>query len=75
MALIDIVDGHAVLDKLADDYAPLSDMRASAQYRMDVSKGLLFKALIEAKESTKGHEAPDMRVIAKRAASNLGAVL
>jgi xanthine dehydrogenase small subunit len=32
---------------LRTDYAPLSDMRASAGYRSDVSVALLKKALIE----------------------------
>jgi xanthine dehydrogenase small subunit len=32
---------------LARDFAPISDMRASAAYRMEVAQGLLRKALIE----------------------------
>ncbi len=32
---------------LARDYQPISDMRASAEYRMQVAQGLLRKALIE----------------------------
>jgi xanthine dehydrogenase small subunit len=32
---------------LARDFAPISDMRASASYRMEVAQGLLRKALIE----------------------------
>ncbi len=35
------------LDALSTDYQPISDMRASAAYRIDVAQGLLKKALIE----------------------------
>ena len=35
---------------LAEDYAPISDMRASAAYRMDVAQSLLRKALTEVAE-------------------------
>lgn len=38
---------HPALNSLADDFTPLSDMRASADYRQTVAKGLLFKAIIE----------------------------
>ena len=35
------------IDALAADYRPISDMRASAAYRLDVAQALLRKALIE----------------------------
>ena len=35
------------VDALAADYAPISDMRASASYRLEVAQGLLRKALLE----------------------------
>jgi len=37
----------AVTDVLASDFQPISDMRASAHYRMEAAKGLLLKALHE----------------------------
>lgn len=38
---------NAAIAALASDFQPISDMRASAAYRMDVAQGLLRKALIE----------------------------
>ncbi len=35
-----------------DDYQPISDMRASAQYRMETAQGLLTKALLELQGAT-----------------------
>lgn len=35
------------ISALARDFAPISDMRASASYRMEVAQGLLRKALME----------------------------
>ena len=35
-----------------DDYQPISDMRASAQYRMETAQGLLNKALMELRGAT-----------------------
>ena len=37
----------AALTALQDDYQPVADMRASAEYRMDMAKALLSRALIE----------------------------
>jgi len=37
----------AAIDALAKDFQPISDMRASAAYRIDVAQGLLKKALME----------------------------
>ncbi|MFN0193422.1 MAG: xanthine dehydrogenase small subunit [Aestuariivirga sp.] len=38
---------EAAIAALARDFAPISDMRASASYRLDVAQALLRKALIE----------------------------
>jgi xanthine dehydrogenase small subunit len=37
----------AALDALAQDYQPISDMRASSRYRAETARALLMKALIE----------------------------
>lgn len=37
----------AAIEALGEDYAPISDMRASAAYRMETAKALLAKALVE----------------------------
>ncbi|PCJ83016.1 MAG: xanthine dehydrogenase small subunit [Hyphomicrobiales bacterium] len=37
----------AAIDLLSDDFAPMSDMRASAEYRMQVAKNCLRRALLE----------------------------
>jgi xanthine dehydrogenase small subunit len=37
----------APLDALGTDFAPLSDMRASAAYRLEAARALLTKALAE----------------------------
>ncbi|MEZ5870910.1 MAG: xanthine dehydrogenase small subunit [Nitratireductor sp.] len=47
IALGNEVEWRAAIDALADDYTPLTDMRASAQYRTRVAQNLLRKALIE----------------------------
>lgn len=41
--------------RLADDFKPLSDMRASADYRLTVSKNLLLKAWAERSGLSKSH--------------------
>lgn len=41
---------NAILDLFEKDYAPMSDMRASADYRMQTTKNLLLKALYEIAE-------------------------
>jgi xanthine dehydrogenase small subunit len=38
---------EAAIAALARDFQPISDMRASASYRMEVAQGLLRKALME----------------------------
>jgi len=50
------------IDALAIDYRPISDMRASAAYRLDVAQALLRKALIE----LAGTESAATRVIGRR---------
>ena len=47
---------------LAEDYQPISDMRASAGYRMDAAQALLRKALIE----TAGKASRDTRLMGLR---------
>jgi xanthine dehydrogenase small subunit len=37
----------AALEAVAADFQPISDMRASASYRMDVARALVMKALVE----------------------------
>jgi xanthine dehydrogenase small subunit len=37
----------AAIEALAQDYKPIGDMRASADYRMETAKALLAKALVE----------------------------
>jgi xanthine dehydrogenase small subunit len=37
----------AAIDALTKDFQPISDMRASAAYRIEVAQGLLKKALME----------------------------
>ena len=41
------VSWGAAIEALGEDYAPISDMRASAAYRMETAKALLAKALVE----------------------------
>jgi xanthine dehydrogenase small subunit len=38
----------AAIEAMADDFTPLSDMRASAEYRLETARALLAKALVEA---------------------------
>jgi xanthine dehydrogenase small subunit len=46
-SLDDAATWSRAIAALADDYQPISDMRASQQYRTDVAQGLLRKALLE----------------------------
>ena len=41
----------AALNRMGEDYAPLSDMRASREYRLLAAKNLLRKFLIETTDS------------------------
>jgi xanthine dehydrogenase small subunit len=45
--LADEASWDAAIAALGGDFTPLTDMRASAAYRMDGAKALLFKALVE----------------------------
>jgi xanthine dehydrogenase small subunit len=38
---------HAAMDALAEDFAPLSDMRASSAYRMKIARNLLYRYWLE----------------------------
>jgi xanthine dehydrogenase small subunit len=38
---------HSAIAKLAEDFQPISDMRASSLYRMETAQALLHKALLE----------------------------
>lgn len=46
-SLAEAASWRAALDALRGDFTPLSDLRASADYRMEVAVGLLGKALAE----------------------------
>lgn len=54
---------------IAQDFTPLSDMRASAAYRLDVAKALLRKALTEVAAQhtvTRNGTRPGTRVVGQR---------
>ncbi len=48
VAVGDIAAAHEAAAVLAQDFAPIDDMRASAAYRLDAAGALLVKALVEA---------------------------
>ncbi|WP_237153793.1 xanthine dehydrogenase small subunit [Oryzibacter oryziterrae] len=52
----------AAIEALTEDYAPISDMRASAAYRMETAKALLAKALVE----TAGAPSSRTRIVGRR---------
>ncbi|MBN9670599.1 xanthine dehydrogenase small subunit [Roseibium aggregatum] len=54
----------AGMQALLSDFTPLSDMRASAEYRMETARALLAKALME----ISGTAPEEIRVLAKREA-------
>jgi xanthine dehydrogenase small subunit len=57
LAGISLADPHAwaeALSHLAEDFSPISDMRASALYRSKVARAVLGKALLEAASSSAG---------------------
>ncbi|MES0808889.1 xanthine dehydrogenase small subunit [Roseibium sp. SCPC15] len=56
----------AGMQSLLTDYTPMTDMRASAEYRMETARALLAKALME----ISGTPAKDLRVLAKREADH-----
>jgi xanthine dehydrogenase small subunit len=49
-------------DALAVDYQPITDMRASASYRVEAARALLMKALVE----VAGAETRETRLIGIR---------
>jgi xanthine dehydrogenase small subunit len=53
---------HAAIEAMAEDFTPLTDMRASAGYRMETARALLAKALVE----TAGAPTDRTRVIGRR---------
>lgn len=53
-------------DALNNDFTPMTDMRASADYRMETARALLAKALME----TDGTAAENLRVLKKREADH-----
>ncbi|WP_020593449.1 xanthine dehydrogenase small subunit [Kiloniella laminariae] len=53
-------------ETLEQDYQPISDMRASKEYRNDVAKGLLLKALHEISHAVSDTASPETRVIGQR---------
>jgi xanthine dehydrogenase small subunit len=57
------------IEALAEDFAPIDDMRASAQYRLDVARALLRKALTE----IAGTPTRQTRVVGFREAADVGA--
>jgi len=56
----------AAMQALHSDFSPLTDMRASAEYRMETARALLAKALME----MSGTAPENVRVQAKREAGN-----
>jgi len=54
---------------LAQDFAPIDDMRASAEYRLESARALLRKALTE----IAGTSTRETRVVGHREAANVGA--
>ena len=56
----------AAMQALLTDFTPMTDMRASAEYRMETARALLAKALME----MSGTAPEQVRVLAKREAGN-----
>ncbi|WP_299470438.1 xanthine dehydrogenase small subunit [uncultured Roseibium sp.] len=56
----------ASMQALLSDFEPLTDMRASADYRMETARALLAKALMEISGTAPG----DIRISARRGADN-----
>ncbi|MEO9529324.1 MAG: FAD binding domain-containing protein, partial [Roseibium sp.] len=54
------------MQALLADFSPLTDMRASAEYRMETARALLAKALMEISGTAPG----ELRVLARREAGN-----
>jgi hypothetical protein len=65
LAAVSLVGASAVgVAGLARDFAPISDMRASAAYRMEVAQGLLRKALMEVAGAQSTRVLGDRRAVA-----------
>ncbi len=71
MTLDEFAEGQ-VEEMLDQDFSPLSDMRASAEYRMLVSKNLLTKALTEISDEIDNIGVTSTRVVGNRAANWTG---
>ena len=65
-SLADPATWGAAMKALQGDFTPLSDMRASAEYRQETARALLAKALME----TSGSDPAQLRVLANRGASD-----
>jgi xanthine dehydrogenase small subunit len=66
--LADAASWQPALAAIATDYTPISDQRAAAQYRGDVARALLRKALIEASGTSTG----ETRIVGIRETANAG---
>jgi xanthine dehydrogenase small subunit len=62
-------DWDAAIAALGDDFTPLDDLRASAQYRLDAARALLRRALTE----IGGTSTRQTRVVGFREAADVGA--
>ena len=67
--LTDAASWQPALAELANDYTPITDQRATAQYRNDVARALLRKALIE----VGGTSTRDTRIVGIRETANASA--
>ncbi|WP_181702841.1 xanthine dehydrogenase small subunit [Chthonobacter albigriseus] len=56
---------HDAFEAMAEDFTPLTDMRASAHYRLETARALLAKALVEAA----GASSERTRLIGRRTAA------
>lgn len=60
---------NLAVQALAQDFSPISDMRASADYRLMAAQGLLKKAVIEIRTAMSGVGNPASRIIARPTAN------
>ena len=56
---------ETAMQALAQDFSPISDMRASADYRLMAAQGLLKKAILEIRATIAGASNPMSRIIAR----------
>jgi xanthine dehydrogenase small subunit len=66
--LADAASWQPALSAIAADYTPITDQRAGAQYRRDVARALLRKALIE----VSGTSTQETRIVGIRETANAG---